>query len=107
MNHTIICVESLPKEEAWVLFKCVVGERVEIEAKLKPIAMKVAEECGGLPLILQVVGKALKYEENFKEWEKALYNTEKNATLGIDSKANEKNQSFYYVVCSQKTLRLN
>ncbi|GKG54140.1 NB-ARC domains-containing protein, partial [Tanacetum coccineum] len=61
--RTPIYVESLPMEEAWVLFKRVVGERVETDAKLKQVARKVVEGCGGLPLILQAVGKALKDED--------------------------------------------
>ncbi|PWA67982.1 hypothetical protein CTI12_AA312240 [Artemisia annua] len=120
--HTIICIEFFPKEEAWVLFKRVIGERVKTRAKLKPIAMKVAEGCGELPLILQAVGKALRYKKNFKQREITLDNVEKHGTSGIDSalrsefaylklsydylERNKKNQSSYYVVCSQKTLTL-
>ncbi|PWA82213.1 NB-ARC domains-containing protein [Artemisia annua] len=70
--RTPIYVQSLPMQEAWVLFKRVVGERVETDVKLKQVARKVVDGCGGLPLILQVVGKALKDKDDFKEWEKAL-----------------------------------
>ncbi|GJX86025.1 disease resistance protein-like protein, partial [Tanacetum coccineum] len=52
----LISVDSLPTEEAWILFKRVVGDRVETEKNLKEIAEKVVEGCGGLPLIIQVVG---------------------------------------------------
>ncbi|GJS94010.1 NB-ARC domains-containing protein [Tanacetum coccineum] len=82
--HTPIYVECLTINEAWALFKRVISERVETDAKLKQVAMKVVEGCGGLPLILQAVGKALKDEENFKEWERALDNIEKHATSDID-----------------------
>ncbi|GKB04972.1 NB-ARC domains-containing protein [Tanacetum coccineum] len=66
-----------------VLFKRVIGEIVEVNAKLKPIAMKVAQGCGGLPLILNAVENALKYQK-LKEWEKAVNKIEKHATLDID-----------------------
>ncbi|GJY64016.1 NB-ARC domains-containing protein [Tanacetum coccineum] len=79
-----ICVDSLPIKEAWIFFKRVVGERVDTDAKLKPIAMKVVEGCGGLPLILQAVGNALKNEESITRWKKAVDKIEKHATADID-----------------------
>ncbi|PWA78880.1 NB-ARC domains-containing protein [Artemisia annua] len=79
-----IHVDSLPINEAWILFKRVVGERVETDAKLKPVAIKVVEGCGGLPLILQAVGNALKNEESITRWKKALDKIEKHATADID-----------------------
>ncbi|GJU32009.1 NB-ARC domains-containing protein [Tanacetum coccineum] len=78
--NTIIYVEYSPMEEAWVLFKRVVGEKVETNANLEKVARKVVDGCGGLPQILQTVGKALKDEDNFIKWEKALDNIAKDET---------------------------
>ncbi|GJV28488.1 NB-ARC domains-containing protein [Tanacetum coccineum] len=58
MNAHKICVNVLPENEAWILFKGVVGERVEIDADLKRVAKKVVKESGGLPLLLKAVGNA-------------------------------------------------
>nr|GEX10871.1 NB-ARC domains-containing protein [Tanacetum cinerariifolium] len=58
----LISVDSLQPEEAWILFKRVVGDTVETDENLKKIAEKVVEGCGGLPLIIQAVGVALKDE---------------------------------------------
>nr|XP_043615784.1 probable disease resistance protein At4g27220 [Erigeron canadensis] len=77
-----ICVNSLLKE-AWILFKRVVGERLETESNLKQVALKVVEECGGLPLLLQAVGNALK-NESIKSWNWALTQLQKHAPLDID-----------------------
>ncbi|KAJ9565198.1 hypothetical protein OSB04_001164 [Centaurea solstitialis] len=49
----------LSKDEAWILLTQVVGKKVETDAKLKKIETDVMEECGGLPLLIQVVGNAL------------------------------------------------
>nr|GFD52588.1 NB-ARC domains-containing protein [Tanacetum cinerariifolium] len=62
MNATLISVDILPPNEAWILFKRVVGDTVETDENLKKIAEKVVEGCGGLPLIIQAVGAALKDE---------------------------------------------
>nr|XP_043635330.1 probable disease resistance protein At4g27220 [Erigeron canadensis] len=70
-SQSNIYVDSLPTEEAWILFKRVVGERVETDTKLKPVAMKVVKECGGLPLLIQAVGNALK-NKSISSWDSAL-----------------------------------
>ncbi|KAL4578647.1 hypothetical protein LXL04_014775 [Taraxacum kok-saghyz] len=79
-----ICVKTLKKDEAWVLFKRVVGERLETDITLKNIAEKVAEECGGLPLFIQVVGKALKSKPTYL-WEAALHRLQYHDPLEIHS----------------------
>ncbi|PWA37948.1 NB-ARC domains-containing protein [Artemisia annua] len=70
-THSNICVKSLPEEEAWILFKRVVGEKVDASEKLKQIAMEAVDGCGGLPLIIQVVGNVLK-KQRINLWEVTL-----------------------------------
>ncbi|XP_039135321.1 probable disease resistance protein At1g52660 [Dioscorea cayenensis subsp. rotundata] len=54
-------VECLADEKAWALFKEKVGgEDVIMSPEIEPIARKVARECGGLPLALITVGRALR-----------------------------------------------
>ncbi|PWA47380.1 NB-ARC domains-containing protein [Artemisia annua] len=83
MNAHKICVNALPKKEAWILFKRVAGVRVETEADLKRVAMKVAEECGGLPLFLKALGNALK-TKSIEDWDKALTRLQEHAPSRID-----------------------
>nr|GEY32394.1 NB-ARC domains-containing protein [Tanacetum cinerariifolium] len=66
-----ICVNALPKEEAWILFKLIVGDGVETNADLQDVAQEVVKECGGLPLFLKAVGNALK-TKGIQDWKKAL-----------------------------------
>ncbi|GKF50618.1 NB-ARC domains-containing protein, partial [Tanacetum coccineum] len=81
----LISVDSLPTKEAWILFKRVVGDTVETDEKLKKIAEKVVEGCGGLPLIIQAVGAALK-NESIESWKRALTQLQKHTTSYIDPK---------------------
>ncbi|PWA36725.1 NB-ARC domains-containing protein [Artemisia annua] len=83
MNAHKICVNALPEKEAWILFKRVVGEEVERETDLKQVAMKVAEECGGLPLFLNAVGNALK-NKSIEDWDKALTRLQEHAPTRVD-----------------------
>nr|XP_043638309.1 probable disease resistance protein At4g27220 [Erigeron canadensis] len=78
-----ICVNALPTAEAWILFKGVVGEKVESDVDLKLVAMMVAEECGGLPLLIQAVGNALK-NKNIDIWSSALSRLKKHAPIEIN-----------------------
>ncbi|KAL7587774.1 hypothetical protein Lser_V15G40140 [Lactuca serriola] len=79
-----ICVNILTKKEAWVLFKRIVGdEKLANDSSLEKIAKEVTEECGGLPLIIQAVGNALK-NKKIDIWEAALDRLRKHAPLEID-----------------------
>ncbi|KAL2464578.1 putative disease resistance protein [Forsythia ovata] len=63
-------VEVLPKEEAWQLFKDTAGIS-DHATNVVGIAKEVADECGGLPLALVIVAKALK-DSNVYAWRDAL-----------------------------------
>ncbi|KAL2464575.1 Disease resistance protein [Forsythia ovata] len=63
-------VEVLPKEEAWQLFKDTAGIS-DHATNVVGIAKEVADECGGLPLALVIVAKALK-DRNVYAWRDAL-----------------------------------
>ncbi|XP_071741180.1 disease resistance protein UNI-like [Rutidosis leptorrhynchoides] len=78
-----ICVNSLPFKEAWILFKHVVGNKVETDISLKSVALKVVEECGGLPLVIDVIGNTLK-NRDVNSWKAALTQLQKNAPADID-----------------------
>nr|XP_043638284.1 probable disease resistance protein At4g27220 [Erigeron canadensis] len=78
-----VCVNALPIKEAWIIFKRIVGEKLETDSNLKPVALKVVEECGGLPLLIQAIGNALK-DENIQSWNSALTQLQKHAPSSID-----------------------
>ncbi|CAH1419631.1 unnamed protein product [Lactuca virosa] len=78
-----ICVNALKKEEAWVLFKSIVGdEKLANNSSLEKTAKEVTEECGGLPLIIQAVGNALK-NRPIHIWKAALDRLRKHVPLEI------------------------
>ncbi|KAM0044601.1 putative P-loop containing nucleoside triphosphate hydrolase, leucine-rich repeat domain superfamily [Helianthus debilis subsp. tardiflorus] len=65
-----ISVNPLQEEEAWTIFERVVGKS-EWDDTLKEVALKIVRECGGLPLFIQALGKALKDKE-IKIWKATL-----------------------------------
>ncbi|GAY67552.1 hypothetical protein CUMW_257430, partial [Citrus unshiu] len=60
----------LNEEEAWRLFKLTADDDVE-NRRLKSIATQVAKACGGLPIALTTIAKALR-KKSVPEWENAL-----------------------------------
>ncbi|KAK9944498.1 hypothetical protein M0R45_010062 [Rubus argutus] len=52
-------IGGLSIEDAWSLFKKVAGGSVECDPELRPIAEQVLDECGGLPVAITTVGRAL------------------------------------------------
>ncbi|RWR88335.1 disease resistance-like protein isoform X1 [Cinnamomum micranthum f. kanehirae] len=67
-----IRVNALTEAEAWDLFAANVGEEVAHQLDIKDIAKNVAMECGGLPLAIIVVAKAMQGEKKKELWEDAL-----------------------------------
>ncbi|KAK4284302.1 hypothetical protein QN277_001156 [Acacia crassicarpa] len=64
-------IPVLSKEEAWDLFRDTVGGHVVDKAEIHNIAKEVANECGGLPIAIVTIGKALGNREKHA-WEDAL-----------------------------------
>jgi hypothetical protein len=65
-----IPVSVLQKDEAWYLFREMAGEIVD-RPDINPIARDVANECGGLPLAIVTIGRALSNVGKYA-WEEAL-----------------------------------
>ena len=63
-------IQHLQGEEAWRLLKKIAGDAVEGD-QLRPIAIKVLDECGGLPIAIVTIAKALK-DETVAVWKNAL-----------------------------------
>ena len=66
----IFPIKVLPDEEAWNLFKGMAGNCINTPG-LHPIAKEVAKECGGLPVAIVTIGRALE-NKGIDEWIAAL-----------------------------------
>ncbi|XP_058105986.1 disease resistance protein At4g27190-like [Magnolia sinica] len=66
-----IKVKTLTREEAWNLFYERCGD-VVLSPDIRPVAEKVVEECGGLPLAIKTVGRAMHRKDKKELWENAL-----------------------------------
>ncbi|TQD95233.1 hypothetical protein C1H46_019155 [Malus baccata] len=76
-SQQIIAVPTLTTEESQELFREMVGESFN-DPDLRSTAKDVVKECGGLPIAIVTVGKALE-KKNKREWDDAL-NQLRNST---------------------------
>ncbi|WRX26662.1 Leucine-rich repeat - like 10 [Theobroma cacao] len=68
-----IKVECLSKDDAWKLFEEKVGEEtLDSHLEIRGLAKQVAAKCGGLPLALITIGRAMAYSTMPKHWEHAI-----------------------------------
>ncbi|KAK6933590.1 NB-ARC [Dillenia turbinata] len=80
-KDNIFSVMVLSEEEGWHLFKKMAGDCVT-SAEVEPVAIEVAKECGGLPLAIVVVARALK-DKNPTRWKDALRQLQVSAPTNI------------------------
>ncbi|XP_041020819.1 uncharacterized protein LOC121262410 isoform X2 [Juglans microcarpa x Juglans regia] len=64
-------LDTLGGEEAWNLFEKMAGDFVKDDLDLRHTAIEVARACGGLPIALVTVSRALK-NKNLRIWKDAL-----------------------------------
>lgn len=75
-----IRVECLAWDKAWNLFQEKVGrETLGIHPDIQRLAQTVAKECGGLPLALITVGRAMACKKTTQEWNHAIHILKKSA----------------------------
>ncbi|KAB2026641.1 hypothetical protein ES319_D06G234700v1 [Gossypium barbadense] len=68
-----IKVECLETEKAWELFRSKVGdETLNSHPDILNLAKQVAERCGGLPLALITIGRAMACKKTLGEWKYAI-----------------------------------
>ncbi|KAJ4718366.1 Disease resistance protein [Melia azedarach] len=68
-----IKVECLGWEDAWNLFRRKVGEEaLNMHWEIPKLAETVAKECGGLPLALITIGRAMACKKTPQEWQHAI-----------------------------------
>ncbi|TQD95241.1 hypothetical protein C1H46_019163 [Malus baccata] len=87
MSKPIIAVPTLTTEESWELFREMVGESFD-DLDLRSTAKNVVKECGGLPIAIVTIGKALE-NKNKREWDEALNQLRNSTPMDIPG-ANDK-----------------
>ncbi|XP_022724171.1 LOW QUALITY PROTEIN: probable disease resistance protein At1g15890 [Durio zibethinus] len=71
--HKKIEVRCLPEEKAWELFQEKVGEEtLDSNPCIRELAHELAKECGGLPLALVTIGRAMASKNKVEEWKYAI-----------------------------------
>ncbi|XP_022734638.1 probable disease resistance protein At5g63020 [Durio zibethinus] len=78
--HKKIQVQCLPEEYAWELFEEHVGKDVfDSHPNIRGLAQEVAKECGGLPLALITIGRAMACKNTPEEWKYTIEVLKKSA----------------------------
>uniref|UniRef100_A0A2N9FC43 Uncharacterized protein n=1 Tax=Fagus sylvatica TaxID=28930 RepID=A0A2N9FC43_FAGSY len=80
-TQKIVQIKVLSEEEAWNLFREMAGDCVDTPG-LRPTAEEVAKECGGLPVAVVTVGRALENKTK-DEWIAALEQLKKSIPKNI------------------------
>ncbi|CAG7868072.1 unnamed protein product [Brassica rapa] len=66
-------IDCLSRNEAWELFRSIVGEDLlNLHPDIPTLAKQICEKCYGLPLALNVIGKTMKCKEDVHEWRDAI-----------------------------------
>ncbi|KAJ1434234.1 P-loop containing nucleoside triphosphate hydrolase [Sesbania bispinosa] len=77
-------LDVLSEEESWYLFEKTVGDAVK-DYNIKPIAIKVARCCAGLPLLIVTVAKALSKKDVYA-WKDSIIQLERFDHEGLHKK---------------------
>ncbi|KAK8992868.1 hypothetical protein V6N11_048936 [Hibiscus sabdariffa] len=67
-----IKVECLNPEQAWELFQEKVGDETLNHPEIRELAKQVAKQCGGLPIALITIGRAMSCKNKPEDWEYAI-----------------------------------
>ncbi|GMP73110.1 hypothetical protein CsSME_00030955 [Camellia sinensis var. sinensis] len=79
----IVWLDVLPEQDSWDLFGKNVGDVVASSA-LNDVAKEVCKECGGLPIAVVTVAKAMKGKSNLEEWKNAAQELKKSVPTNIE-----------------------
>ncbi|GMP73013.1 hypothetical protein CsSME_00030877 [Camellia sinensis var. sinensis] len=79
----IVWLDVLPEQDSWDLFRKNVGDVVASSA-LNDVAREVCKECGGLPIAVVTVAKAMKGKSNLEEWKNAAQELKKSVPTNIE-----------------------
>ncbi|KAF5941389.1 hypothetical protein HYC85_022556 [Camellia sinensis] len=90
-------VGVLHEEEAWNFFQEMAGisdEGTSHPTNLQLTQMAVAKECGGLPIAIVTIGRALRCKNKYS-WDSALEQLRKSMVSGLDEKVFKSLESSY------------
>ncbi|KDO41951.1 hypothetical protein CISIN_1g037625mg, partial [Citrus sinensis] len=74
-------VACLSEKDAWELFREKVGEEtLKSDHDIAELAQIVANECGGLPLALITIGRAMAYRKKAEQWRRAIEELRRSAS---------------------------
>lgn len=63
-------LEKLEDDQCWsIIRERVFGKHSPIPLELETIGLKIAKECGGIPLVAKVIGGVLCNKQEVSEWE--------------------------------------
>ncbi|CAL5345818.1 unnamed protein product [Camellia sinensis] len=79
----IVRLDVLSEQDSWDLFRKNVGDFVASSA-LNDVAKEVCKECGGLPIAIVTVAKAMKGKSNPEEWKNAAQELKKSLPTNIE-----------------------
>ncbi|KAM5584357.1 hypothetical protein ABKV19_003963 [Rosa sericea] len=65
------CLHTLGEEESWSLFEKMAGGVVK-EAVIRENAIQLSKKCGGLPILIVTVARALRNSSSLHDWKDAL-----------------------------------
>ncbi|KAL1830752.1 hypothetical protein ACET3Z_000403 [Daucus carota] len=80
--NTLVKITPLRNDEAWEQFKNFVGTAQIDYMQDESLAKKVCDKCGGLPLLIHAVSKALQFETH-NSWVDALEQLQKGEFVNI------------------------
>ena len=80
--QTLVKITPLQSDEAWDQFKNIVNSAQINSMHDESLAKKVCDKCGGLPLLIQAISKALQFETH-NSWVDALEQLEKGEFVNI------------------------
>lgn len=79
--HKTMKVDCLAWDDAWDLFQKKVGDQTLcVHTDIPKLARNVAKECGGLPLALITIGRAMACKKTPQEWRHAIEVLRKSAS---------------------------
>ncbi|KAH9715192.1 putative disease resistance protein [Citrus sinensis] len=74
-------VACLSEKDAWELFREKVGEEtLQSHHDIDELAQIVVKECGGLPLALITIGRAMAYRKKAEQWRRAIEELRRSAS---------------------------
>ncbi|KAK9131305.1 hypothetical protein Sjap_011792 [Stephania japonica] len=71
-TQSTVEVNCLSDEEAWELFVSKNGNQVLSTSEFKQVAKEVVRQCGGLPLAIVTIGRAMRRKRDIRDWRHTL-----------------------------------